>query len=157
MPAATSDSDQTMIVRAFQLDGEATYVSAVRTAGNAASLCSGQSSRSGLVHLAPYIPDPGTRHRSIRRPGQGGMGAVSLREDNQIHSTVAVQILPALYICPDQCIGNGRSTPTGNIHVLGQGAHDCAIESHNLLPTRDHAPTEVLSRDYAAPVDEERQ
>ena len=95
MPAVTNDSDQTGIIPALQLDGDATCVSAIAVGGNAAPEGSGLSCRSGLEHQTLSFPELGSRYRPVKKLGQGGMGAVYLCEDTQTHSKVAVKVLPA--------------------------------------------------------------
>lgn len=155
MPAATNDSEQTGVMPALQLDGDAKYPSAVGVGGNAAPCCSGPSSRSGLGHQAPGFPDLDTRSRPIRKQGQGGMGAVCLREDDQSHSTVAVKVMPPLCISSEQCTDEDGISPTADVDVLGQSVQACAIESRYSLPTSDHDTTGLLSRDCVAPIEGE--
>lgn len=157
MPAATNDSDQTGVIPALQLNGDAKHLSAVGVGGNAAPCCSGPSSKSRLGHQTPGFPDLDTRSRPIRKQGQGGMGAVRLREDDQTHSTVAAKVLPPLYISLEQCTAEGGITPTVDIYVLGRGTHTCAIETRYSLPTPGHDTTSVLSQDCLVLVDGEEK
>lgn len=95
MSATTNDSDQTGIIPALQLNGDATCVSAIVVNGALAPPSSGLISENVPHRESTGFPDLGGRYRPVRKLGQGGMGAVYLCEDRQTHSRVAVKVLPA--------------------------------------------------------------